>query len=86
MNTGSSNNSTNNATSVFIDHVKQVLLNLPPVTKFALFGPTIVLILSKVTSALFNTYLLDLNYWCYLDSDLVIYSLQSMSNANNEAL
>lgn len=62
------NNTNSNATSVFIEHVKQVLVTLPPVTKFTLFFPTIFLILDMFTS---------LSSYIYLESDKVLYYLQS---------
>ncbi|KAI7889090.1 uncharacterized protein EV154DRAFT_515765 [Mucor mucedo] len=67
MSTNNNNTNSSNATSVFIDHVKQVLTTLPPLTKFALVVPTALYLVDLFVSSFFSFL-----YWTYLDAHLVI--------------
>lgn len=68
----SANTNSSNATGVFMDHIKQVLYTLPPVTKFALAVPTLLFLVDTIASSFFS-----LSYWTYLDTHLVIDRWQS---------
>jgi hypothetical protein len=76
--------SDNNASGVFMNHVKQVITTLPPVTKLSLFLPLVLLFIDIITSSVLHVF--SLSYWTFLDGDLVIYSLQSktLEQRNNK--
>ncbi|KAI9282197.1 hypothetical protein BY458DRAFT_497472 [Sporodiniella umbellata] len=59
--------------SVFVTHVKQLLLSLPPVSTFILLSPWVLLV---VDYALIHLYSNSISQWFYLDVEKVIGSYQ----------
>jgi hypothetical protein len=76
----SDNSSTlaNNTLSVFRDHVKQVFSTIPPVTKFALYAPFVILILDEIFFPLMHINL-SISDWTYLDYEKSVLGFQGTS-------
>lgn len=69
------NNSSSNASSVFIEHVKQAFSTIPPITKFILFIPFASLIIDTLIFPLLNLHT-TIASWLYLDYDKTVLGLQ----------
>jgi hypothetical protein len=68
----------NNTLSVFKDHVKQVFSTIPPVTKFTLYAPFVILILEGIVFPLTHINL-SISDWIYLDYEKSVLGFQGNS-------
>ncbi|CEI94664.1 hypothetical protein RMCBS344292_08869 [Rhizopus microsporus] len=66
-------NNNGDATRMFMTHVKEMLLSLPPFSVFALIVPYVIYLLDNI---LLLVYSQSISQWCYLSVDKVLNDLQ----------